>query len=100
MAGFLEALWDIAGSESTYINAALFAAFLAFAASGEWVAERSGTLNISVEGMLLGGAFTSAVGSTLQLEQLGPFGWALGAWWWRRSSRDESSLVPINLLSD
>ena len=31
MAGFLEALWDIAGSESTYINAALFAAFLAFA---------------------------------------------------------------------
>ena len=62
MAGFLEALWDIAGSESTYINAALFAAFLAFAASGEWVAERSGTLNISVEGMLLGGAFTSAVG--------------------------------------
>ena len=46
MAGFLEALWDIAGSESTYINAALFAAFLAFAASGEWVAERSGTLEI------------------------------------------------------
>jgi ABC-type uncharacterized transport system permease subunit len=62
MSGFFEAIVDIATSESTYINGALFAAFLAFAASGEWVAERAGTLNISVEGMLLGGAFTSAVG--------------------------------------
>ena len=62
MSGFLEALIDIFTSDSTYINGALFAAFLAFAASGELVAERAGTLNISVEGMLLGGAFTSAVG--------------------------------------
>ena len=62
MSGFLEALVDIFTSDSTYINGALFAAFLAFAASGELVAERAGTLNISVEGMLLGGAFTSAVG--------------------------------------
>ena len=62
MSGFFEAFFDIASSESTYINGALFAALLAFAASGEWVAERAGTLNISVEGMLLGGAFTSAVG--------------------------------------
>lgn len=62
MSGFFEAIFDIASSESTYINGALFAAFLAFAASGEWVAERAGTLNISVEGMLLSGAFTSAVG--------------------------------------
>jgi ABC-type uncharacterized transport system permease subunit len=62
MSGFFQALWDIATSNSTYLNAALFAAFLAFAATGEWVAERSGTLNISVEGMLLGGAFISAVG--------------------------------------
>lgn len=62
MSAFFEAVFDIASSESTYINGALFAAFLAFAASGEWVAERAGTLNISVEGMLLGGAFTSAVG--------------------------------------
>jgi simple sugar transport system permease protein len=62
MSGFLEAFVDIFTSESTYINGALFAAFLAFAASGELVAERAGTLNISVEGMLLGGAFTSAVG--------------------------------------
>lgn len=62
MSSFFEAMIDIFSSESTYINGALFAAFLAFAASGEWVAERAGTLNISVEGMLLGGAFTSAIG--------------------------------------
>jgi simple sugar transport system permease protein len=62
MSGFFEAVVEIFTSESTYINGALFAAFLAFAASGEWVAERAGTLNISVEAMLLGGAFTSAVG--------------------------------------
>lgn len=62
MSGFFEAMWDIFTADSTYLNAALFAAFLLFAASGEWVAERSGTLNISVEGMLLSGAFTSAVG--------------------------------------
>jgi ABC-type uncharacterized transport system permease subunit len=62
MSGFLQAIGDILSSESTYINGALFAAFLAFAATGEWVAERAGTLNISVEGMLLSGAFTSAVG--------------------------------------
>jgi ABC-type uncharacterized transport system permease subunit len=62
MSTFLEAIYDIFSSESTYINGALFAAFLAFAASGELVAERAGTLNISVEGMLLGGAFTSAIG--------------------------------------
>ncbi|MFT6813427.1 MAG: ABC-type uncharacterized transport system permease subunit, partial [Ilumatobacter sp.] len=62
MSGFFDAIIDIVSSESTYINGALFAAFLAFAASGEFVAERAGTLNISVEGMLLGGAFTSAIG--------------------------------------
>lgn len=62
MSGFFAAIGEIFTSESTYINGALFAAFLAFAATGEWVAERAGTLNISVEGMLLGGAFTSAIG--------------------------------------
>src|SRR6266480_2318230 len=41
---------------------------LAFAATGEYVAERAGTLNISTEAMMLGGAFfgiwgTSATGS-------------------------------------
>ncbi|GAA5058334.1 simple sugar transport system permease protein [Thermocatellispora tengchongensis] len=38
---------------------------LAFAALGEWIAERAGTLNISVEAMMLGGAFTAIMGSTL-----------------------------------
>lgn len=58
--GLLEAL----SSSSTYVNAALFAGLLVFAASGEWIAERSGTINISVEGMLLAGAFASAAGYT------------------------------------
>ena len=62
---FLEAVWDIFTSDSTYLNGALFAGLLLFAASGEWVAERAGTINISVEGMLLSGAFTSAVGFDL-----------------------------------
>lgn len=53
---------DIFGSEATYINVALFAGFLAFAATGEWIAERAGTLNISVEGMLLGGSFSAVLG--------------------------------------
>lgn len=63
--GFFEAIYDVFSSDSTYINAALFAALLAFAACGELVAERAGTINISVEAMLLSGAFTSAVGYDL-----------------------------------
>lgn len=60
--GFFEAVWDIFTSETTYLNGSLFAALLAFAACGEWVAERAGTINISVEGMLLTGALLSAIG--------------------------------------
>ena len=56
------AIWDIIGNEVTYSSAMRFAVLLLFAASGEWVAERAGTLNISVEGMILAGAFGSAVG--------------------------------------
>ena len=37
---------------------------LLFAALGEYVAERSGTLNISVEAMMLSGAYSAAVGSS------------------------------------
>ncbi len=55
------AIWDIIGNEVTYSSAMRFAVLLLFAASGEWVAERAGTLNISVEGMILAGAFGSAV---------------------------------------
>ena len=38
---------------------------LVFAASGEYVAERAGTLNISVEAMMLGGAYSAALGSSV-----------------------------------
>ena len=59
---FLNAVLDIFTSQSSYVNGALFGGLLLFAASGEWIAERSGTINISVEAMLLAGAFTSAIG--------------------------------------
>jgi ABC-type uncharacterized transport system permease subunit len=59
---FLNAVFDIFTSQSTYVNGALFGGLLLFAASGEWIAERAGTINISVEAMLLAGAFTSAIG--------------------------------------
>ncbi len=62
MGDFLSAAADIFVSESSYLNAALFAGLLIFAASGEWVAERAGTINISVEAMILSGAFAAAVG--------------------------------------
>lgn len=60
----LSGLLDAISNSSLYVNAALFAGLLIFAASGEWIAERSGTINISVEGMILAGTFTSAVGYT------------------------------------
>jgi len=62
MSGLFDALWEIFTSDSTYIGTAVAAGFLLFAASGELIAERAGTINISVEGMLVGGAFTAAVG--------------------------------------
>ena len=59
----LRAIGDVLTSEAAYINALTFAVFLAFGAAGEWVAERSGTLNISLEAMFLAGAFAAAVGA-------------------------------------
>ena len=38
---------------------------LLFAALGEYVAERAGTINISLEGMMLSGAYGAALGSSL-----------------------------------
>lgn len=67
--GFFEALWDVVSSATVYESAFRLAVLLAFAAVGEWVAERSGTLNISLEAMLLGGAFASVIG----------FGWSSSA---------------------
>jgi general nucleoside transport system permease protein len=50
----------------TVLNAAMrLAVPLLFAAIGEWIAERAGTLNLSIEGMLLGGAFASMIGAEL-----------------------------------
>lgn len=63
MIDVVTAVGDVLTSEAAYINALTFAVFLAFGATGEWVAERSGTLSISVEAMFLGGAFAAALGA-------------------------------------
>jgi simple sugar transport system permease protein len=60
--GLLDALWSAFGSEAFYISAFQLTVVFLFAASGEWVAERAGTLNISLEAMLLAGAFGAALG--------------------------------------
>ena len=65
MGDFLSAVGDVVGNEVSYSGAMRFAALLAFAAIGETIAERAGTLNISLEGMVLGGAFAGAVGMHL-----------------------------------
>ncbi len=70
MSDLVDALWEIFTTDSTYIGTALAAGLLLFAASGEWIAERAGTINISVEGMLVMGAFTSALGYHIT-EQVG-----------------------------
>ena len=57
-----DALGTLFSSDALYSSAFQFSVLFAFAASGEWVAERAGTLNISVEGMLLAGAFGAVVG--------------------------------------
>jgi ABC-type uncharacterized transport system permease subunit len=61
----VNAIWDVITSDSTYASTMRFSTLLAFAAIGEWIAERAGTMNISVEGMILTGAFTAALGSHL-----------------------------------
>ena len=60
--GFFFFFWDVLSTETAYTAATRFAAVLVFAAVGEWVAERSGTLNISIEAMILTGAFAGAMG--------------------------------------
>jgi ABC-type uncharacterized transport system permease subunit len=62
MSNFFSALGDIATNTSAYRNAVISAVVLLFAASGELVAEKAGTINISLEGMMLGGAFSAAIG--------------------------------------
>jgi ABC-type uncharacterized transport system permease subunit len=79
MGDFLAAIGDILTSEAAYLNALTFGVFLAFGASGEWVAERSGTLNISIEAMLLAGAFAAAVGYDVVGNEFVALLWAIGA---------------------
>ncbi len=61
MLDVLAALADIFSSPTMYGSAVRLGGFLAFAALGELVAEKAGTINISVEGSLLAGAFGGAV---------------------------------------
>ena len=61
MGDFFGALGDIFTSPTMYGSAVRLGGFLAFAALGELIAEKAGTINISVEGSLLAGAFTGAV---------------------------------------
>ncbi|HSL57776.1 MAG TPA: ABC transporter permease [Acidimicrobiales bacterium] len=55
----------ISDVEIILASAVRLGAVLGFAALGELVAQRAGTLNISVEAMMLGGAFGGAVGATV-----------------------------------
>ena len=54
---------DVFSSSILYESAFRLAVLFALAATGEWMAERAGTLNISLEGMIVAGAFGGAVGS-------------------------------------
>lgn len=63
---FISALGDIFSGEALYNSAFQLSVLFVFAAVGEWVAERAGTLNISIEGMLLAGAFGAAVGYKIE----------------------------------
>ena len=65
MGDVFSALADVFTSPTMYSSAVRLGGFLAFAAMGELVAEKAGTINISVEGSLLAGAFTGAVGYTI-----------------------------------
>ena len=65
MGDFFSAISDVVTNDVTYSGAMRFAALLAFAAIGETIAEKAGTLNISLEGMVLGGAFAGALGMHL-----------------------------------
>lgn len=62
MSDFFSALGDIASNSTAYRNAIIAAVVLLFAASGELIAEKAGTINISLEAMMLAGAFMAAIG--------------------------------------
>ncbi|HEX2785552.1 MAG TPA: ABC transporter permease [Ilumatobacteraceae bacterium] len=62
MGDFFHAVGHIASNASAYRNAVIAAVVLLFAASGELIAEKAGTINISLEAMMLAGAFSAAIG--------------------------------------
>lgn len=62
MSDFLSGFGDVFGGEAIYTSAFQLSVLFVFAAVGEFIAERAGTLNISIEGMLLAGAFGASVG--------------------------------------
>ena len=57
-------IWNVLASSILYESAFRLAVLFVLAATGEWMAERAGTLNISLEGMIIAGAFGAAVGSS------------------------------------
>ena len=65
MSNFPDGLMDVLANPTMYESAVRLGAFLAFAALGELVAEKAGTINISVEGSLLAGAFGAAIASSV-----------------------------------
>ena len=65
MGDFFSAIGDVVSNEVSYSGAVRLSVVLIFAAVGETIAERAGTLNISLEGMVLGGAFAAAMGMDL-----------------------------------
>ena len=52
---------------------------LSFAGVGEYIAERAGTLNISVEAMMLSGAYAGALGSSVSHNAAAGFAWGMAA---------------------
>jgi general nucleoside transport system permease protein len=56
-------IWDVLSSSILYESAFRLGVLFALAATGEWMAERAGTLNISLEAMIIAGAFGGAMGS-------------------------------------
>ena len=59
----LRAIGDVFSSDAFYVSTFQLSVLFVFAGCGEWIAERAGTLNISVEAMLLAGTFGAAWGA-------------------------------------
>ena len=57
---FASAMWQAFTRSNSWATFFSLSMIFVIAGSGEWVAERAGTINISVEGMILGGHFAAA----------------------------------------